>query len=226
VRICSYCVKNSVVNRPVVSFSEGTQIDLVAVAVHAINSCRPLVNNFCCAVIGDGPLGIITAQVAKAQGASNVTIFAKHEYKRKIAEELGIDAVIPSDDDLFYQYFKNTFDIVFETVGGRQACTLNNAITITRPNGKVAVLGVFDFGYQPAIEVRTAFYKELTIVGINSYTKNRYKSDFGDALAMVNNGSINIKNIISHKFALQDYKAAFSLITNGSNRIKILFEDS
>lgn len=209
-----------------VSFSEGTQIDLVAVAVHALNICSPNSENWNCAVIGDGPLGLILAQVAKTFGANNIVMFAKHEYKRKIAEDLGLLSIIVKDDKQFELEYKNQFDIVFETVGGRQSGTINNGITITVPSGKLIILGVFDFGYSPAIEVRKAFYKEVSIIGINSYSKNHNQSDFKSALSLISNGLVNINKIISHKFKLSEYKEAFSIIRNKSNAVKIIFESN
>ena len=208
-----------------ISFSEGTQVDLVAVAVHALNVSQPNLKNWSCAVIGDGSLGLITAQVAKAFGAAKVFLFAKHEVKKGVAEELGITSLIIQDNKQFEIEHKNQFDIVFETVGGRQTDTLNNGITITAPNGKLIVLGVFDFGYSPTIQVRNAFYKEVSIVGINSYSKSLDKSDFGFALSLIADGLIDVNKIITHKFNLNQFQEVFSQIKTKASIIKAVFEN-
>lgn len=204
-----------------VNYTDGTQIDLIAVAVHAINACKSVSDNWTCAVIGDGSLGLIIAQIANGKGAKSVTIFSKHEFKRRIANELNLNTASVGD----YEKFKNNFDVVFEAVGGSQEETLNTAIAITAPSGRIGVLGVYDFGFTPKIQVRNAFYKEVSIIGLNSYSKTDIDSDFETALRLLAEKKVNVQKIITHTFNLDQFDAALDLVKSKSEAVKIVFQN-
>jgi L-iditol 2-dehydrogenase len=204
-----------------VSYTDGTQIDLIAVAVHAVNTCKPVSDDWTCAVIGDGSLGLIMAQVARENGAKSVTIFSKHEFKQRIAIELNLNAVSVSDSEKF----RNNFDVVFEAVGGKQEETLNTAIDITTPSGRIGVLGVYDFGYTPKLQARSAFYKEVSIIGLNSYSQSDFNSDFETAIKLLEEKKVNVQKIITHTFNLDQFNTALNLVKSKAEAVKIVFQN-
>ncbi len=207
-----------------VSIYEGTQIDLVAVAVHSLSKIKGNVENCRCAVIGDGPMALIIAQMVKILKPKEIILFAKKTFNQNIAKLLGIETQLIKEPLHQNNTFKEKFHVVFEAVGGHQNETISGGIALTAPTGTLVVLGVFDFTYSPSITIRDAFRKEINIIGVNSYCKTNKASNFETALTLVSNRQINVEQLITHKVGLSQYEEVISLIKSRKDRIKIIFD--
>lgn len=209
-----------------ISFEEASQIDLVAVAVHAIDLADIERVDKKIAVIGDGPLAIITAQAAQSSGAGFVTLFAKHERKAEIARQVNIQNVVVNVSEQELLDFRESFDLIFEVVGGIQSESFNQSVEMINRGGTLIVLGVFDFNYSASIVLRNLFYKEIKLVGCNSYSKTFRKGDFSRALEQIKRGVINTKSIVTHCIPFDNYQEAFELIEHKDKSavIKIVFQ--
>ncbi|WP_051560433.1 zinc-dependent alcohol dehydrogenase [Clostridium beijerinckii] len=210
-----------------VSFIEGSMADLVAVAVHCVQMLDMRKDNCNVAIIGDGPLALICCQVVKVFGAKQVTLVGKHDFRLKLAKDIGVDRTIYWNQvDNQLNNFDSSFNVVIEAVGGKQSVTLHKSIKIAAPGGTIAVLGVFDFDYEGKLPLREAFYKELNIVGCNSYSTWDYKKEFEIALSLMGKGLININPIITHRLPLTDFCTGLNYVKRKveENLIKIVFQ--
>ncbi|MBN1115268.1 MAG: alcohol dehydrogenase catalytic domain-containing protein, partial [Oligoflexia bacterium] len=108
------------------------------------------------AVIGDGPLGLISLQIAKTLGADNVCLIGLDDFKMDIARNLGADTVIDvkkSDPvSLLKPAFNLGVDFAIEASGSEAG--IRTALKIPKWAGKVLLLGI------PAGEI-TADLKEF-----------------------------------------------------------------
>ena len=176
-------------------------------------------------MIGGGPIGLSTAQVAKAYGASEVMLTELSEYKRKLAERLGIDHVVdPRELDPAKAVRKllhpDGADVIFECVGSNKV-TINQAISMARKGARIVVVGVFG---EP-VPVNVGFIQdwELEVVGTAVYT---YK-DFLDAIELIRLGKVELEPYISKIFPLDDVASAFKYIEeNRDTTIKVLLKIS
>jgi len=191
------------------SFEEGAMADLVAVAVHCLNLACPVGNGWHAAIIGDGPLGLITAQVARAFGAGRVDLVGKHDVPLRLAAAHGFADTVPGSP--VGSGLKNCFDLVVEAVGGSQTDTLAQAIELAAPGGTVAVMGVYEFGYTGPMPLRQAFAKELRLVGCNSYGVAEGVREFETALALMAQGKVNTLPLITHRLPLRRFPDAIEL---------------
>lgn len=171
-------------------------------------------------IIGDGVIGLATAKVL---GENNeIILFGKHSNRKEILNELNIKYY--SNEKV--SEFNNYFDIVVEAVGGRQNTTLSQAISITKPKGKIIVSGVFDNNFEFNIPLRQSFYKELSIIGCNSFEKSKGISDFEVAVEYLSSKSKIASRMISKVFKIEEFEKVIEYIKNKSenNCIKILIE--
>lgn len=192
------------------SFEVAAMTDLVAVALHSYNLAGSP-DNKRILIYGDGAIGLSCLQVYKAKNNKTFMI-GKHPLNLEIARNLGAAESIPlSEADSLKS---DQFDVVVEAVGKKQSDTINKAISLVRPAGKVVVLGVFEKEYLGIINLRQLFYKEALLFGSNSYSIFNGKNEFDAALGMIKDGIVDFTKIITHKLPLSDFNKGLELISN------------
>lgn len=100
-------------------------------------------------VFGAGPIGLLTAQVARATGAGSVHVVDRLPYRLSVAAELGFETVDASQvDDVALELKRSlgadTIAVAFECTGA--AAALNEAIRTVRRRGVVVALGFYQGG--------------------------------------------------------------------------------
>lgn len=212
---------------PEISFDQGALIDSVAVGIHCIHLTRPRKRKWNIAIIGDGTIGLVCLQVAKAFGATELVLFGKYKSRLKLAQNLGANkAFILGKDSQELSSLKSSFDVVIESVGGKQSATLQSSIDLVAPGGIIGVIGVFDFDFMGTLPLRKAFYKEIQIKGINSYSTWNKKSEFEIAIQLIADGLVDVKPLITHKLPLSDFYKALNIAKRKeeTGMIKLLFQ--
>lgn len=205
-----------------ITYEEGVLFDSLAVCIHAFNLTGGIKDHKV-AIIGDGTMGRICLQLAEYYQAQNVTMIGKHIKKRDFTSKKIL--VINFDQMNRPDNLKNYFDVVFESVGRRQSETLNLAIDLVKPKGKIIVLGVFPENYKANLNVRKLFIKEGEIIGSNSYGRYKGKKEILEALEILNKKVLNLKQLITHTLPLSRFEEGIRLFENKktSNAIKIVF---
>lgn len=172
------------------------------------------------AVIGQGPIGIVLDQVLKAAGAQVIGIDVM-DHRLAFAKKLGwIDTALNSKSKTFGQQMAKIaplgVDVTFEAVG--RAETVDLGIDITRQDGIIHVLGVFEAPAQ--LNMMKLVKKELMLNG--SWT---CAFSFPAAIEMVHGGKIDLKSLITHRYKFEDAIKAFedSAVYAG-NRIKTVIQ--
>src|SRR5690606_28093098 len=116
-------------------------------------------------------------------------------------------------------------DLVIETVGRKQSQTFDTAIRHSRIGGVVLILGVYPEGYTLDFNARSAFYKELSIIGVNSFIACEERDDFADALALISRNEDLFEGLITHELSLENFSEGIDLMNDKANSgaIKIVF---
>ena len=180
--------------------------DPYSVSIHIKNIIND--KNKKIAIIGDGIIGLATAEILSDN--NDVILFGKHENRKDILREINANYYsIEKCND-----FTNYFDIVVEAVGGRQNTTLKEAFNITKSKGKIIVSGVFDNKFEFNLPLRQSFYKELNIIGCNSFEKSNDVSDFERAVDYLTSQTKIANQLISKVFKIEDFEAAIEHIKN------------
>jgi len=155
------------------------------------------------AVIGGGAIGQMLAGLARLSGAARVVLSEPLEARRRMALDLGADAVLdPRHEDPLAPGgpLEGGADVVIEAVGSR--ATTAQAVEWAAPGGTVVWFGVTPPGQTIEVEPNLIFRKELTIVGarINPFTHAR-------ALALMGSGRLRVGPLITRRIALDELPA-------------------
>ena len=148
------------------------------------------------AVIGAGPIGLLTAALAKQVcGIENVTVVNRSETRRNIAAQLGAEALpaLPSDA---------RFDKIVEAAGS--PATLRLALEHVRAGGQVLAVSVFEDGDCP-IDANLIVGSQITLTGCNCYTTQ----DLETAVRLLASGRVDVSPIITDVVPLEEGAAAF-----------------
>jgi threonine dehydrogenase-like Zn-dependent dehydrogenase len=138
------------------------------------------------AVIGDGKLGLLCAQVVALTGAQTLLI-GKHEEKLRIAARRGIETSTPKDAA------KRTrqFDVVVEASGA--ASGFNLALDLLRPKGRLVLKSTFHGTTE--IDAARVVVDEISIVGSRC-------GRFAPALDLLKRGAIDVDSLIGEEYPL------------------------
>ncbi len=138
------------------------------------------------AVIGDGKLGLLCAQVIALSGAPTLMI-GKHETKLRIAARRGIETSTPKEAA------KRTrqFDIVVEASGSPSG--FNLALDQVRPKGKLVLKSTFHGTTE--INAARVVVDEISIVGSRC-------GRFAPAIDLLKRNAIDVDSLISEEYPL------------------------
>ena len=155
-------------------------------------------------VLGGGVIGLLTVQLARMAGATQVTLVTRQKSKRDLALQLGATAALdPSMKDFEAELLRHTnggADVVLECAGVIE--TVEQAPRLARPGGKVVIVGVVSQGLKVTYEPFDLLFREVSILTsfLNPFTQRR-------AAEMVAAGSIKIDPLISRCVSLADAPA-------------------
>ena len=181
----------------------GAMIEPLAVAVHAVRKVNAAGLEI--AVLGAGTIGLLVAQVARAYGAASVTVVDPLERRRAVAHALALESKAPD---------ATRYDAILECVGTGKA--LSGAIEGTRKGGEIVVVGVY--GQPATIPAKLIQDWELTLHGTLMYTG----SDYEEAIRLLGAGLVDTAPLVTHRFPLQDVKAAFHAALEREHALKVM----
>jgi alcohol dehydrogenase len=145
------------------------------------------------AVLGDGKLGLLIAQVLALHGCA-VRLFGRHREKLRIAEPAGVSteiagAVLPVA----------AYDWVVDATGSAEG--LRAAVAMTRPRGTLIMKSTVH-GLVP-VDTAPIIVNELTLVGSRC---GRMEA----ALPLLAEGRLRVQDMISDRFPLAEAPKAFA----------------
>jgi len=140
------------------------------------------------AVIGDGKLGLLCAQVVALTGAS-VVLIGKHSSKLRIAERRGIETARPKDAAKRRQ----EFDVVVEASGSASGFGL--ALDLLRPKGQLVLKSTFKG--KTELDAARIVVDEISIVGSRC-------GRFTPALELLRKDAIDVDSLISEEYSLSN----------------------
>ncbi len=146
------------------------------------------------AVIGDGKLGLLCAQVVALTGAT-VLLAGKHPEKLQIAARRGIETATPDEA----AKRQRQFDVVVEASGAAAGFKL--ALDLLRPKGKLVLKSTFHGSTE--IDAARIVVDEISIVGSRC-------GRFQPALDLLKRQAIDVENLISEEHPLSNGVEAMS----------------
>ena len=170
-------------------------------------------------VIGCGPIGLLMVQLAKICGAAKILATDMMEKRRGLALSLGADVSLNPLEENIQEAVEDLLhgrpEVVVECVG--KSLTQEESINLVKPGGKVIWFGVADPKNKIKINPYYVYKNEITIKGsfINPYTT-------GKAVNLLSDKRIKLKELISHRFKLENFDEAMRTHIKDENRIKVV----
>jgi L-iditol 2-dehydrogenase len=177
----------------------------LAVVVRAVARGAPRAGESA-AVVGAGTLGLLALQVLRAHGC-RVLVVSRTARRLELARILGADAVVAlgAGDAVAAARAlsgRDGVDLVVETAGTAAAVefTLGH-IGFVRPGGRVVLTGL---PHEPAaVSFFWLVRREIDVRG-----SMIYQQEFGEALALLARGAIEVAPLLTHRFPLAEIGAA------------------
>lgn len=144
------------------------------------------------AVIGDGRLGLVTAQVLRTM-ATNVTVFGRHDRKLSIARGIGLQTAATSSD------VSDKYDLVVDATGSPEGLT--KAIAICEPMGTIILKSTFHGESGAALWPIPVH--EITVIGSRC-------GPFRRAIALLDDAAIDTAALLAAEFPLERHADAFA----------------
>lgn len=144
------------------------------------------------AVLGDGKLGLLIAQVLAAHGA-RVRLYGKHQEKMAIAEGAGVETAFSN------KLPRAAYDYTVEATGS--SAGLSAAVAMTRPRGTIVMKSTVHGAV--ALDAAPVIVNEITLVGSRC-------GRFEPALKLLRSGKLRLDEMITDQFTLQEAPRAFA----------------
>jgi L-iditol 2-dehydrogenase len=188
--------------------AEAAVLEPLGIAIHAVDLAH-LTPGQSIAVLGAGPIGLLTAAVARAAGAIPIYMTEPLAYRRHFALDYVADVALDPDhtnvvDEILRLTDGRGVDVAFEAAGATE--TPDEAAAVTRPGGKVIVAGI------PADNVMTMTASTARRKGLTIKLVRRMKHTYPRAIRLVQTGTVDVTPLITHLFALEQITAAFDVV--------------
>jgi len=143
-------------------------------------------------IAGAGPIGILSAQVARAFGATEIIVSDLAEARRESALSFGATRVVdPAENGL--AGLAGTVDAFIDASGAAPA--VRSGILTVRPGGRVVLVGMgIDEMPLPISHIQN---NELIITGVF-----RYANTWPAAIALVADGRVDLDRMVTGRFGL------------------------
>ncbi|RDB22816.1 putative D-xylulose reductase A [Hypsizygus marmoreus] len=213
-----------------VSLEDGAMIEPLAVGIHSVSNLGSFRANQSIVIFGCGPVGLLCMAVAKALGASRIVAvdiiparleFAKNyaatdvylppkfaegetkvEYSRRNAEKMRVDLGIEERG-------RKAIDLVIDASGAE--VSIQTALHIAKSGGTVVQVGMGN----PNVMIDIS---QLTVKELNYKGSFRYGAgDYPLAIALVAQGRIDLKPLVTHRYAFNEAVVAFNATRAGKS---------
>lgn len=166
-------------------------------------------------ILGAGPIGTLHVMLARLRGASRVIVSEPNAARRAAALAAGADVVIdPNACDLRHVTRAETrgqgADVVICAIG--IPALASQAVGLAAKGGRVSLFAGFSGGESGMLDVNAIHYNELVVTGAFGLSRR----DYQDVLHMVDDGRIDLGQMVTHRFVLDDVDAAFQMAEGGA----------
>lgn len=230
---------------PEISDEQAVLLEPSAVALHAVLRRLPQPDEHVL-IIGAGTIGLLTLQVIHALVPSAiVSVMARYPFQIEQATRLGAAHILYPQDSyqgveratgakLFTGMFDNKmllggYEIIYDTIGNKE--TIHNSLRWARAGGTVVLTGLSLHAMQ--LDLSPIWYQELDLIGTLGHGTETWpigtreqRSTYSIASEMIENKQIHPEKLLTHRFALTNYRSAFSAATakSRSRAIKVVFD--
>jgi threonine 3-dehydrogenase len=165
-------------------------------------------------ITGAGPIGVMSAAVARHAGARHVVVTDINSYRLGLAVKLGATRAVRIDQESLQEVeaelgMTEGFDVGLEMSGAPSA--MAEMLATINHGGKIALLGI------PAdamtVDWSQIILKGLTLKGI--YGREMFETWY--KMASLIQAGLDLTDIITHRFPIEEYEQAFTVMRSGQS---------
>ena len=192
----------------VISDEDAAVLEPLGVAIHTVDlgHIKP---GMSVGVYGCGPIGLLTIQMARVAGASEIFATDVLPHRLEAAKAMGAHQVYlasPDGDErahILADTHNEGVNVAFEVAGENVA--VETAIETAKPGGRVVLCGIPSVN-EISFKASTARRKGLSIMMVR-----RMKHVYPRAIKLVETGQVDVRSVVSHRFPLEKANEAFAL---------------
>ncbi|MFA8386298.1 MAG: L-idonate 5-dehydrogenase [Pelagibaca sp.] len=166
-------------------------------------------------ITGAGPIGALCTAVSAQRGATEIVVTDLQDAALGVAARMGATRCINVRREgatmAEYETNKGYFDLVFECSAAEPA--IRSAIAALRPRGTMVQVGVAGDTPMP---MNALVAKELKLQG-----SFRFHEEFGQSVAAITTGQIDVLPMVTHRFPLEQAQDAFAVATDRAKSVKV-----
>lgn len=202
-----------------VSMLHGALVEPLAICCHVVKRGDVKKGDFV-VVIGGGPIGIMTALVAKAAGA-DVLLSEVNEMRLEKAGQMDIKTINPIKENLLETVKEQTSgkgaDVVFETSGSQPG--VDSMVLLPKVHGTVVLVAIY--GKPMTVDLKQLYYYEKNVVT----ARMQERADMEKAISLLEEKMIDADKIITSVLPLTDIQKGFDkcMDRNGCE-VKVMIE--
>jgi (R,R)-butanediol dehydrogenase/meso-butanediol dehydrogenase/diacetyl reductase len=179
---------------------EAALIETTEVAVRAVRASGIRLGDSV-AIIGDGAVGLIMLQVARAAGATTTILLGHRPARLEVGRRLGADVAIDSRDHGWLDAVRGLTggrgaDVAIECGGRAQA--IDDSIVSTRKGGTIVLLAVI--GVPIPISTWPIVEGERTVIGS---VQHHFDEDLPVAVGLMATGRVDVRPLITRRIDLE-----------------------
>ena len=204
------------------SFEEATFIEPLACVLRGqrVAGMKP---GFSVLVVGSGIAGLLHIALAKASGASMVAATDLSDYRLNAAKKFGADFTFQGKNykaEELLKINKGKFaDLVIICTGSPAA--ISQALDSVDRAGTVLFFAPTDKDASISLPVNKLFWRTERKL-VSSYAGS--PKDHLEALELIKNKRVRVKDMITHRFPLDKITEGFKLVAEAGNSIKVIIE--
>lgn len=182
-----------------VGLDEAALAEPLAVVHRAVTSSTFRVGQTA-AVVGAGPIGLLTVLMLKAAGAREIFLIDIVPERLSIGEKIGASRAVNSSAENAYATIRAAtngrgVDVVFEAAGVQP--TLDLALALIKKGGELVILSIFST--PPQVNTGLVMVHEIRITSTIIYRDN-----FPEVLGLLSSGAIDVRPIITSRIPLDE----------------------
>ncbi|MBT4502973.1 MAG: zinc-binding dehydrogenase [Gemmatimonadetes bacterium] len=198
-------------------FIDGALIETFIVALKSYRRPSPTPDDSIL-ILGAGPIGLAVLLYCRAMGLGDITMSEPSVVRRDLAARIGAVTVNPAVEDLAEVVASSgkEVDVVFECAGQEE--TLKQAMRLTRPEGRISLIG--HYSKTPHFNI-----EDLVMKGLNVFAPIGGNPFFDEAVELVAEKKVDLAQLVSHQYPIEKAQEAFDMASDVDRSVKVIFSD-
>lgn len=200
------------------SFEEASLIEPLACCIRAWKKIS-FSKNDSVLVFGAGPIGVMHAMLAKHYGFGKIFCVDINEFRLNFCKEANIGIPLKGNEfDISEKISTYTDNLDLIVIATSHTEVFHNAINLVRKGGTILLFGEPSKDCKLKTEWSKIYSKEISIIPSYAASTDEIRESF----EIINNKSINIIQLITHKVPIQSITKALDYARVGENVMKVI----